>query len=294
MRIFRRTLTRLWPFALAMFMVVAAPGINGQVQYSSGQEVVPDFAGWEENPDGSFNMVFGYMNRNYDEHLHVPIGPNNKFEPGEIDRGQPTYFYPRRSLHVFRVRVPADFGNKELVWTLTSNGKPRSVYATLKPDYGLDAYAIYLNNSQYSMVGKATKNQAPVVKLEGDAQRTANVGEPLTLSALVTDDGIPAAKPAPIGLVGSKSALGLRVAWIVYRGEGDKVTFDPEQFKTYADFSHEGANSPYTPGWKNPPLPPDNKHTVKAIFGAPGPYIVRVQAHDGGFDTTKDVTVVVR
>jgi len=102
----------MWPFALALFVVVAAHGINGQVEYSSGQEVVPDFAGWEKNPDGSFNMVFGYMNRNTEEHLHVPIGPNNKFEPGEIDLGQPTFFYPRRSLHVFRVRVPADFGTR--------------------------------------------------------------------------------------------------------------------------------------------------------------------------------------
>ena len=141
--------------------LVAAPSTSGQLQYASGQSIAPEFAGWVANSDGSFDMVFGYMNRNYEEHPHVPIGPNNKFEPGEIDRGQPTYFLPRRNRHVFRVRVPADFGNKDLVWTVTANGKTASAYASLKPDYGLDGPAIYLNNSGHSMVGRALKNKAP-------------------------------------------------------------------------------------------------------------------------------------
>jgi hypothetical protein len=240
-------------------------------------------------------MVFGYMNRNYEEHLHVPIGANNKFEPGDMDRGQPTYFYPRRAKYVFRIKVPADFGNKELVWTLSSNGQTRKAYGTLKPDYALDGPAIYLNNSGYSMVGRAVRNKAPVVEIEGEAQRTAKVGEPLKLSALVTDDGIPKPRPAPLGGgIGFKTAMGLRVAWIVYRGPGDKVTFTPEQFKPYGDFATEGANSPFTPGWAPPPLPPDGKHTVTAAFAEPGTYVVRVLAHDGGFETGRDVTVTVR
>ena len=27
-------------------------------------------------------MVFGYLNRNYEEALHIPVGPDNLFEPG--------------------------------------------------------------------------------------------------------------------------------------------------------------------------------------------------------------------
>ena len=293
----RRTRSKVSSTVLTVLGVIAfaAQGQAGQLQYSSGQEVVPDYAGWEANADGSFNMVFGYMNRNYEEHLHLPIGANNKFEPGEMDRGQPTYFYPRRSRYVFRIKVPADFGSKELVWTLTSNGKTRRAYGSLKPDYALDDAAIYLNNSGYSQVGRAVRNKAPVVKIEGDLQRTAKVGEALTLTSLVTDDGIPQIKPAPLfGGAGFKSALGLRVAWIVYRGAGDKVTFAPEQFKVYGDFLHEGGNSPYTPGWVQPPLPADGRHTVKATFGEPGTYVVRVVAHDGGFETTQDLTVRVQ
>jgi len=295
MSISPRRLASAWPLAVAVFIVIAARGASGQLQYASGQEVVPDFAGWEANADGSFNMVFGYMNRNYEEHIHVPIGANNKFEPGESDRGQPTYFYPRRGRYVFRIKVPADFGKKELVWTLISNGKTRQAFATLKPDYALDGPAIYLNNSGYSMVGKAVKNAAPVVTIEGAAQRGAKVGEALSLTAHVTDDGIPQKRPAPMaGGIGFKSALGLRVAWIVYRGPGEKVAFAPEQFKVYADFSNEGGNSPYTPGWVPPPLPPDGKHTVKATFSEPGTYVLRALAHDGGFETAQDVTVKVQ
>ena len=283
------------PLTVVGFVLLASRGASGQLQYSSGQEVVPDYGGWEANADGSFNMVFGYMNRNYEEHLHLPIGATNKFEPGEMDRGQPTYFYPRRSRYVFRIKVPADFGTKELVWTLTSNGKTRRAYGSLKPDYALDDAAIYLNNSGYSQVGRAVRNKAPVAKIEGDPQRTAKVGDPLTLTSHVTDDGIPQVKPAPLfGGAGFKSALGLRVAWIVYRGAGDKVTFAPEQFKVYGDFLNEGGNSPYTPGWVQPPLPPDGRHTVKAAFGEPGTYVVRVVAHDGGFETAQDVTVKVQ
>jgi hypothetical protein len=281
--------------AVAVFVLIAAQGVRGQLQYSRGQEVVPDYSGWELNEDGSYNMVFGYMNRNYEEHIHVPIGANNKFEPGEMDRGQPTYFYPRRAKYVFRIKVPADFGNKELVWTVISNGHTRKAYGTLKADYALDAPAIYLNNSGYSMVGRAVRNKAPVVAIEGEVQRTAKVGEPLKLSALVTDDGIPQPRPAPPGTgIGFKTAMGLRVAWIVYRGPGDKVTFTPEQFKPYGDFATEGANSPFTPGWAPPPLPPDGKHTVTAAFAEPGTYVLRALAHDGGFESSRDVTITVR
>jgi len=279
-------------FSAAM---IASPSTSGQLQYASGQSIAPEFAGWVANSDGSFDMVFGYMNRNYEEHPHVPIGPNNKFEPGEIDRGQPTYFLPRRNRHVFRVRVPADFGNKELVWTITANGKTASAYASLKPDYGLDGPAIYLNNSGHTMVGRAVRNKAPEVKIDGGLSRVAKVGEPLALTAIVTDDGIPSIRPAPSsgsGL-GFRTAMGLRVAWFVYRGQGDSVTFSPEQFKVYPDFTTEGANSPWTPGWTPPPVPPDGRFPVTVTFREPGTFVVRVLAHDGGFDTAGDVTVTV-
>src|SRR5919204_6382716 len=85
------------------------------LSYSTGQNISPAYEGWEENPDGSFNFLFGYMNRNWQEELDVPIGPDNDIEPGGPDFGQPTHFLPRRNRFVFKVHVPKDWGDKELV-----------------------------------------------------------------------------------------------------------------------------------------------------------------------------------
>ena len=41
----------------------------------------------ERNADGSFNMLFGYFNRNREEVVDAPVGADNKFEPGDADRG---------------------------------------------------------------------------------------------------------------------------------------------------------------------------------------------------------------
>ena len=74
-------------------------------------------------PDGTYDLTFGYLNRNYEEQPEIPIGPDNSFSPGAPDRGQPTHFYPRRQQFMFKIRVPADFGKQELTWTLTRGGR---------------------------------------------------------------------------------------------------------------------------------------------------------------------------
>jgi hypothetical protein len=138
---------------------------------------------------------------------------------------------------------------------------------------------------------KERENRAPVVKIEGELHRTVNAGESLTLTAFASDDGIPSPAPVPRRYPVARNALGLRVAWFVYRGAADAVTFDPEQFKVHADF--EG-NSPWTPGWMPPPIPADGRFPVTVTFGEPGGYVLRVMAHDGGLDATQDVSVAVR
>ena len=49
-----------------------------QIRYATGQNVVPVFEGWERNADGTFNMVFGYMNRNYEEELDIAGRPGQQ------------------------------------------------------------------------------------------------------------------------------------------------------------------------------------------------------------------------
>jgi hypothetical protein len=284
----------------AVAMVFAAFQTTGaQESYSKSQNIAPAFEGWETNPDGSFNMVFGYLNRNWDETIDLPLGPTNTIEPGGPDQGQPTHFLPRRNRFVFRIRVPKDFGNKELVWTLTSHGKTERAYATLKPDYFMDGNVIASNIGAGGGGGTNLElqnlNKAPKLKLEGNPSRTVTVGQAVSLTAFAGDDGIPKRRNLPpvdslnpSGAV-MNSAAGLRLAWFVYRGPG-RVTFDPPQFKVYED---SRGGSPWAPGWVAPPVPPDGQWVVQTTFSEPGTYVLRCLAHDGALATFHDVTVTV-
>lgn len=279
--------------AAAAALLLTGPGrlAGGQVVYRTGQDVAPAFDGWEANPDGTFDLVFGYFNRNWDETPHVPVGPDNRLEPGGPDQGQPTLFLPRRNRFVFRINVPADFGDDEIVWTLTVNGRTNRAYGSLNPGYITDPELQQFDVGDFGHNNAEMRaNQAPTVRVEGVLRRTVRAGEPLALAAAAADDGVPPVHAAPLRLVGRHGAWGLRVAWFVYRGPADQVTFDPYQFKTYPDYR---SNSPWTPGWEPPPLPPDGRFPVSATFAEPGLFVVRVMAHDGGLKDTEDVTVTV-
>src|SRR5215212_4242504 len=113
--------------------VQAARGQNtiAPTRHWTGQGVAPVYEGFDQNPDGTFNMWFGYMNRNFEEALDLPVGASNRFEPGG-DRGQPTHFDTRRHKDVFRVVFPKDSGDTaKLQWTLTVNGKIETIAGTL-------------------------------------------------------------------------------------------------------------------------------------------------------------------
>jgi hypothetical protein len=293
-------------------VLAVSRGASAQVSPPTGQNIAPVYEGWEQNQDGSFNLVFGYFNRNWAEEIHLPIGPNNNIEPGGPDQGQPTYFLPRRNRFLFRIRVPKDFGSKELVWTLTSNGKTERTYGTLKPDYFMDDIVIQNNTGAGGGGGgEATtlNNKAPTLKVEGNKSRTATVGEPVRFIAVASDDGMPQrtsrltqaqteaaqteVRRAQRGSRGTPNiAPGLRLTWFVYRGPG-KVAFDPPQISAWEDY-REGRNSPWSFGFKVPPPPPDGKWDVRATFSEPGTYVLRAWAHDGGLSATEDITVVVK
>jgi hypothetical protein len=260
------------------------------------------YEGWEQNPDGSFNLVFGYFNRNWEETIDLPIGPDNSLAPGEADQGQPTHFFPRRNRFLFRIRVPKDFGKQELVWTLTSHGKTERAYATLKPDYFIDDIVIMNNNGAGGAGGGSPDtigNKAPVLKVEGEKARRVSVGQPITLTAFANDDGKPKPRPMPSPLSRAaqssrgtpNTANGLRLAWFVYRGAGT-VAFDPPQVKVWEDY-RDGEDSPWSAGWAAPPVPPDGQWVSRVTFSEPGNYVLRCLAHDGGLMTSDDVTFVV-
>ena len=267
--------------------------VIGQQGFTHGQTVAPVFEGWEPNPDGSFSMVFGFYNRNCVENVHVPIGPDNHIEPGGPDREQPTRFYARRGWFIFRMRVPADFGDNEIVWTLTTQGSTEKAYGTLKPEYVLDKRITMMNEGGFGQRSGEGASLHPVLRIEGDAERTVAVGEPLTLTAFASDDGLP--KPRK-GQEDSPAA-GLMVGWSIYRGAKEHVSFDPEQF--HPDLRDRSTRNTAcrtvveTPDWAKERLGTDGTFTVKATFEEPGTYMLRAMAHDGGLKTTREITVNV-
>ena len=76
------------------FALPLALSAGAQESFSTGQNIAPAYEGWEKNADGSFNLVFGYFNRNWEEEIYVPAGSANTIVPGGPDRGQPTQAEP--------------------------------------------------------------------------------------------------------------------------------------------------------------------------------------------------------
>ena len=276
---------------------LAAEQSRPRRSYDSGQEVVPAYEGWEQNADGSFNLVFGTMNRNWEESFHIPVGPENNVEPGGPDRGQPTWFLPRRNRFMFRIRVPADFGENEVVWTLTRHGITKKAYGTLKPDYFMDNNVMMANNGA-GISGELYNNVGPELELEGAPARSAMVNQPVTLAAVARDDdGLPKprgmrpvdlSRPASLTPI---SATGLRLSWFVFRGPTD-VAFTPELIKVWED-TRANSGSPWGAGWETPEPPEGNKWVVQATFSEPGTYVLRCIAHEGGLAIYDDITFEV-
>ena len=99
--------------------------------HDSGQSITGAYEGWFKNPDGSFTLLVGYYNRSQKEAVDVPIGPENRIEPGGPDQGQPTHFLQGRQWGVFTIRVPANFGEKKFTWTIIVNGKTTQIPISL-------------------------------------------------------------------------------------------------------------------------------------------------------------------
>jgi len=282
----RRGVLSLAVLALAL----AQRPARAQIRYSSGQSVSPIFEGWMKNSDGSFNMVFGYLNRNYDEQVDIPVGAENSCEPAPPDCGQPTRFYTRRQRFLFTVKVPADWPkDRKLLWTIKYRGTTESAKAWLVPEYEIDLGVI----SENGPGGILEVGNTPPKVVKTSAPQTITLPETATVSADVTDDGLPkpraerssqaaalpnqtpAIDPARAAEIAAARAPGIRVRWIVYRGPaGAKVKFDPEHI---------------APVYGKPVTA-----TTKATFSMPGTYILRAIASDRQLEASGDVTVTVR
>jgi hypothetical protein len=252
-----------------------------QTKWASGQDIVPYFDGWIRNSDGTIDLVFGYFNRNWEEELAIPAGPDNAIEPGGPDRGQPTFFLPRRQGWVHRVRVPKDFGKQVITWTITVNGKTNKAYGELLPTEEITERIVMTRGNLNP--GEGDPNKPPALTIA--PVQGATMSTPVSVAAMVQDDGLP--KPR-VPVVRPKSASdatkiqaqanssaptrprGLTVSWMQLRGPA-KVTF----------------------GAAGPTPVAEGKVATSAQFPQPGTYVLRATANDGSLSTKTDVTIEV-
>ena len=224
------------------------------------------YEGWYPNADGTFTLLIGYFNRNRAEILDIPVGPNNRIEPGGPDYGQPTHFLPRRRWGVFTITVPKDFGNKKLTWTLIANGETTEIPLSLNVAYQIEPFK-----------DVAMGNTPPVLKLQENgpeftgpprgfaATLSAAVGQPLSFPVWVSDKGEHIARREA-----AAAATGRR------RRSSSSSIADPGEVK----FAEPRPKADFAAG---------GKATATATFSAPGEYVIRVQANDssgeggGGF-----------
>ena len=299
---------------LAIFLLVQPAGAQdavGRFMRLRGEIVSPAYEGWWQNEDGGYTLFFGYMNSNWEQEFNVPIGPHNYFtlteaggldnlelealDPSMADQGQPAHFYPRRNPFLFTVNVPADFGDKEWVWTLTTQGQTKRAYGLLSSDYRMDpqVMATEVGGNFGSLDDRLRTNMPPELTVEGDQRRSVRAGEPLTLVTFANDpDNYPPRRNrsgtprtldelyrTPRGAT-VQGAPGLRMSWMVYRGPAQHVAFAPTQMKTWMD-SRVWANSPWSPPLSIPEPPADGKWVAEVTFEEPGNYVLRAVASDG-------------
>ena len=253
-----------------VWAALPANGQSGQLPmeplHNSGQNVTAAYEGWFKNPDGSFSMLFGYFNRNLKEELDIPIGDNNRIEPGPPDQGQPTHFLPRRQWGVFTVTVPENFGTEKLTWTLVVNGQTTAVPAHLDARWEISPFFdVGIGNTppfiSFEEGGPSVQGpRGSSIALE------TTLPNPVTLNLWVADDAktFQGGKPPDTPPV--------TVTWSKYRGPGAVIFANNKPPVEKGDVK-----------W-NTTLPFSGKATTTATFSEPGEYVLRVVANDWSGD----------
>jgi hypothetical protein len=268
---------------------------------NANEAIFPAFEGWGASQDGnSYYIVLGYKNRNKSQTVEIPIGPNNRIEPGGPDYGQPTVFEPGRQTAIFAIKVPKDFGTKKLTWTLVANGQPAVVTFYLNREYNMSFYKEDSNGNEppklkfgpnepmlagptsgYAQTLEGTVGQPVALKVwASDAPPTeknwesilsarGRTPQPIPPNQVAVVDGRIIGGSAPRRDAGEATPPDMTVSWKKMRGPG-KVTVTP-------------ANVPlFTKGDPNTVA----EASATAVFSAPGEYVLRAEPveADDGFD----------
>lgn len=218
-----------------------------------GSTITPAYEGWYVNPDGTITQSWGFYNRNSEETLEIPYGPDNFIEPAEFDGHQPTHFTPSRQWGAFGVVVPADYDGPRVTWTLKVRGKTFSVPANLAAEWKIDALEGEADGNAPPEL--AFSEEGPWVAGPGGQSTTASaeVGSPTPIGVWARDDGA-----ASVSLGGGSEGEPVTLTWFKHAGPGE-VAFEPDS----ADIDHEGGLM-----------------KTRVTFSEPGEYVLRVRAND--------------
>ncbi len=236
----------------------------------SGDLVAPFFDGWIDNGDGSVTMVFGFMNRNSEEIVDIPLGPNNYIRPVQFDGAQPTHFpvYRRfgltgiRERGAFAVTVPAGMAGTEVVWTLSHAGHSYSIpgrAVSVAYEMSSDPRALGSLNPaiRFTRGGPEASGREGIM----GPRVTASVGTPVTLSAFVQDLG-------ERGQYDVDSLYQLGTEWIMHQGPS-VPEFGNAAMTGRAREAAAGEGAMISSGW--------NEITTQATFMEPGDYVIRLR-----------------
>jgi hypothetical protein len=229
-----------------------------------GASITPAYEGWYENADGSFSMLIGYYNRNAKEALDIPVGANNRIDPGGPDQGQPTHFEVGRQWGVFVIKVPKDFGTKALNWTIVANGESQTVPFTLHKGYPISPFKeLGMGNQPPVLAFSQTGPKVTGPPTAVSATFTGTVNQPVAMSVWVEDPKAPGDAETAAARGGPPAVA--TVSFHKFRGPG-AVTFDKARIPVQKQGEMVSAT---------------------ATFASPGEYLLRVQANDesgeGGF-----------
>jgi hypothetical protein len=271
---------------LAAGVIVSAGQIPLEPAKQFGTGITPAYEGWFDNPDGTHNFLAGYLNRNRSLEVDVPIGPNNKIEPGGPDLGQPTHFLPGRQTGILVLTVPKGFSpQQKLTWTVTINGQTNSIPFRLNPDYNISPLkdsSVANTPPAIRFVQDGPSIQGPVGTLAQAVARKTSVSTPLELPVWADDDA-KYTNNTSAPMRGSRPPVTLN--WTKYRGPGT-VTFD-KQRPTLDKLKGGNVNEPY-----------QGMGTTKVKFSEPGEYVLQVTANDysgeggGGFQCCWTIALV--
>ena len=313
----------VWATATPGLAQLSRPPLVLEPLGASGEAIFPAFEGWGPGKNGETLILLGYYNRNQTQELDIPVGQDNRIDPDGPDYGQPTHFYSGRQHGVFAIKVPKDFGNKRLTWTLTANGQTSTVSFWLNPAYWVDFYKHPANSNEPPVIRFAPDGVVMTGPPDGIVQTlSASVGRPVPLTLWASDVPMqereveaeltararatsPAARASDAVAIVGGQVIGIGAA----RGSGAGDPASNQRPDITVNWREHRGPARVVFAQNRIPLVTRGDSTLfleastTATFAAPGEYVLRAQVNDTSGDggggeqccwTTAHVRVIVK